>query len=175
MYTRFKNENKAINLSQTDLPVRQVYSRPKESWRTHISYSISPRLTFNQRVEVLWFDPHEKDRNQQGFLVYVDSRYKLSHTPVALNARVQYFETDGFDSRLYSFESDVLFSYSIPQFIGKGVRYYINFNCKVSRKLTIWCRWAETVYSNQNSISSGLDKIEGNKRSEIKFQALYTF
>ncbi|MCW3109074.1 MAG: hypothetical protein JWQ09_3580, partial [Segetibacter sp.] len=175
VYTRFKNENKAINLTGSDLAVRQVYTRPKESWRTQVSYKISRQLTYSQRVEMLWFDPHEKERSQQGFLIYVDGKYKPLNKSFAVNGRLQYFETDGFDSRLYSFENDVLYSYSIPQFIGKGLRYYINFNCDVSKKMTIWFRWAQTIYTNQNSISSGLDEIDGNRRSEVKFQVLYNF
>jgi hypothetical protein len=95
--------------------------------------------------------------------------------PFAINGRIQYFETDGFDSRLYAFENDVLYSYSIPQFMGKGLRYYTNASWDVNKKMTVWARWSQTIYSNQNSISSGLDRIEGNKRSEIKLQLLYNF
>lgn len=175
IYTRFKNENKAINLTGTDSATRSVYKRPKDSWRTHLTYNISRQFILNQRVEVLWFDPHEKERSEHGFLIYIDGRYKPYNKPFALNARLQYFETDGFDSRLYAFESDVLYSYSIPQFIGKGFRYYFNMNTDVSKKMTVWFRWAQTIYANQNSISSGLDKIEGNKRSEIKLQIVYNF
>lgn len=175
VYSRFKNENKAINLAGLDLATRQVYIRPKESWRTQLSYQVSRQFTYNQRLEVLWFDPHEKNRSQQGFLIYIDGRLKPFTKPITLNGRVQYFETDGFDSRLYAFENDVLYSYSIPQFMGKGLRYYLNFNCDISKKMTIWCRWAQTIYANQDHISSGLDQIEGNKRSEIKLQVLYSF
>ncbi|MEJ7679981.1 MAG: hypothetical protein WKG06_19415 [Segetibacter sp.] len=88
---------------------------------------------------------------------------------------MQYFKTDSSDSRLYSFENDVLYSYSIPQFTGKGLRYYINANYDVSKKMTVWFRWAQTVYTDKTSIGSGLDKIDGNKRSEVKFQVMYNF
>lgn len=175
VYSRFKNENKAINLAGTGLATRPVYARPKESWRTQVSYKISRQFTYSQRVEILWFDPHEKERSEQGFLVYVDGNYKPLNKRVAVNGRLQFFQTDGFNSRLYSFESDVLYSYSIPQFIGKGLRYYLNLTCDAGKKMTIWCRWAQTIYANQSSIGSGLDAISGNKRSEIKFEILYAF
>jgi hypothetical protein len=175
VYTRFKNENKAVNLTGLGLAMRQAYARPKDSWRTHITYNVSRQFTYHQRVEILWFDRHEKSRSQQGFLFYVDGKYRLTKKAVTLNGRIQYFETDGFDSRLYAYENDVLYSYSIPQFMGEGLRYYLNFNWDVNKKTTVWCRWAQTIYANQNSISSGLDKIEGNKRSEIKLQVMYNF
>jgi hypothetical protein len=69
----------------------------------------------------------------------------------------------------------VLFSYSIPGFFDNGFRYYCNLNYDVNRKLTVWLRWAQTVYRNKNVIGSGLDEIAGNRRSEIKLQGLYKF
>lgn len=175
VYTRFRNENKAINLSGLDLAARETVIRPRQNWRTQVAYNISRELTLRNRVELIWFDAQQKERSEQGFLTYVDGSYKPFSKPISLNARLQYFETDGYDSRLYAFENDVLYSFSIPQFIGKGLRYYVNLNYDVSKKLTVWLRWAQTVYANQTSISSGLDKIPGNKRSEVKLQAMYNF
>lgn len=174
-YSRFKNDNKAINLSGSGAALRQVYEQPKKSWRTQISYNISRQLSIDQRVELLWFQPHEERNNQQGFLLYLDGNYRLKSMPVSLNGRLQFFETDGFDSRIYAYESDVLYSYSIPQFMGKGFRYYLNTKIDLTRKTTIWCKWSQSIFANQNSIGSGLDKISGNKKSEIKLQMLYNF
>lgn len=174
-YTRYRNENKAINLSGLNLATRQPFMRPRQNWRTQISYQLDRDVTLRNRVEIVWYDPHEKDRSQQGFLTYFDVAYKPMGTPLSLNTRLQYFETDGFDSRLYAYESDVLYSYSIPQFIGKGLRYYINLNYDVTKKMEVWLRWAQTIYQNQNTISSGLDQINGNRRSEVKFQVMYNF
>ncbi|MDQ6815333.1 MAG: helix-hairpin-helix domain-containing protein [Bacteroidota bacterium] len=175
IYSRYKNEDKPINLSGLNLPTRQVFARPKESWRTQITYNISRRFTYTQRTEILWFDPHEKGRSQQGFLLYADGNYRPAKKPVTIGGRIQYFATDGFDSRLYALEDDVLYSYSIPQFIGRGFRYYINLNADINKKMTIWIRWAQSIYANQTSIGSGLDKIDGNKKSEVKLQLMYSF
>ncbi len=173
--SRFRSENKAINLSNTNSAIRSVYTTPKKNWQTQISYNINSQLSCRQRVEVLWFDSHVQVRSQQGFLAYTEVSYKPSKKRYLLNGRLQYFENDGFDSRLYSFESDVLYSYSIPQFIGKGFRYYINFNIDINRRNTIWFKWSQTFYVNQSFISSGLDKIDGNKKSEVKFQIVHNF
>lgn len=175
VYTRFRNENKAINISGLEMATRQLYVRPRQGWRTQVSYNVNKEVALRTRVELLWFDRQVKERAEQGFLSYLEARYKPFSKPFAMNARLQYFETDGFDSRLYSFESDVLYSYSIPQFIGKGFRYYFNVNYDVSKKMTVWFRWAQTVYSDVTSISSGLDEVAGNKKSEVKFQVLYNF
>lgn len=175
VYSRLRNENKAMNVSGLASAITPVYIKPRINWRLHSSHSISRTVTLRERVELLWFDPHEKDRRQRGFLSYFEARYKPLKKPVSINGRLQYFKTDSSDSRLYSYESDVLYSYSIPQFIGKGLRYYINVNYDFGKKMTVWFRWAQTIYAGKTSISSSLDEIEGNKKSEVKFQAIYNF
>ena len=85
------------------------------------------------------------------------------------------FETDSYNSRMYAYESDVLYGFSIPVFYNRGIRYYINTSYDVNKKLGFWIKWAQTVYSDKNLIGSGLDEIKGNKKSEVKLQILYKF
>jgi hypothetical protein len=88
---------------------------------------------------------------------------------------LQYFETDGYNSRLYAYENDVLYSYSIPAFFDKGYRYYVTLNYDLTKKLSFWFRWAQTIYLEKDLIGSGLDEINRNKKSEVKLQARYLF
>jgi hypothetical protein len=89
--------------------------------------------------------------------------------------RLQYFETDSYDSRIYAYENDVLYSYSIPPFSDKGFRYYVTFNYDLTKKISFWLRWAQTIYKDRKTVGSGLDEILGNKRSDLKIQARYVF
>ena len=89
--------------------------------------------------------------------------------------RLMYFETGGYDSRLYAYENDVLYSFSIPVFYDKGYRYYFNLNYDFSKKISCWFRLAQTIYKDKTSVGSGLDEIPGNKKTEIKLQVQYYF
>jgi hypothetical protein len=175
VYTRYKNEDKAINITGLNLPTRQFFYRPRQNWRTQVGYKISRSVTLRNRVEILWYDRHASGRRQQGFLTYADVGYRSLRSPFSGNARLAFFETDSYDSRIYAFENDVLYSFSIPAFFGKGYRYYLNINYDISKKLTCWARFAQTIYPGQTSVGSGLDKIAGNRRSELKMQIMYNF
>jgi hypothetical protein len=174
-YMRYRNENKTVNIPGLNLPTRQPFIRIRQNWRTQFSYQPNREIMLRSRVEVVWYDPHETQRRQQGFLTYFDFGYKPQSTHLSLNTRLQYFETEGNDSRIYAYESDILYSFSIPQFIGKGYRYYLNLNYNVTKKMEVWLRWAQTIYQNQNTISSGLDLISARQKSEAKFQMMYNF
>ena len=89
--------------------------------------------------------------------------------------RLLYFETDSYNSRLYAYENDVLYGFSIPAFFDKGFRYYTNVNYDVSKKLSIWLRLARTTYLNRQTVGSGLDEIAGNSRTECRVQILWKF
>ena len=171
IYTRFRNEHKQINESETDSVTNFLVIKPRQNWRVHFNYIINPALTIKARTEAVWFNKNEKD-SEKGFLTYLEGAIKPGRS-LSANLRLQYFETNGFDSRIYAYESDVLYSYSIPVFLDKGFRYYLNLNYDFSKKLTVWLRFAQTIYRDQEMIGSGLDEIKGNKRSEIKLQLRY--
>ena len=104
---------------------------------------------------MIWFDKEDK-ASEDGFLVFAELHQK-SIANFSCKLRLQYFETDGYNSRIYAFENDVLYSYSIPSFFDKGVRYYINLNYEATKKISVWLRWAQTIYQDKTSIGSGLD------------------
>ncbi len=174
IYTRFRAESKSINVNPNEFTLNPVIPQPRQSWRTHSVYKISPSISIRNRVELVWF--HNKGVNkEQGFLTYIDVAFKPALKPLSASIRVQYFETDGYNSRLYAYENDVLYSFSIPVFYEKGFRYYLNANYDLNKKMTVWFRVAQTVNPDKTSIGSGLDEIKGNHRTEAKIQFMYRF
>jgi hypothetical protein len=151
-----------------------VIYQPKKDWRMQVSYKISPRFTMRTRTELVWFD-RKGNAAEEGFLIYADIFYKTLRRPFSANMRLQYFQTDGYNSRLYAYESDVLYYFSIPVFYDKGYKYYLNVNYDLTRQLSIWVKWAQTIYSDKTSVGSGLDEIKGNRKSEARIEMLYKF
>ncbi|GAB3228238.1 helix-hairpin-helix domain-containing protein [Hymenobacter seoulensis] len=92
-----------------------------------------------------------------------------------LSARYALFDTDDYDTRQYVFEQDVLYAFSIPVLSGQGTRTYVLAQVDINRHLTLWLRYADTHYRHQNTVGSGLDEIQGARRSEIKSQLRYRF
>ena len=174
MYVRYRTETKSKNYNPYGQIVTPVIDKPKQNLRAQVNYKLNAEITLRNRVEMVWFDKKGTGA-QTGFLSYADILFKPSSKKYSGNFRFQYFETEGYDSRLYAFENDVLFSYSIPVFYGKGVRYYLNVNYDINKKLSVWFRVAQTIYKDQTIVGTGLDEINGNKKTEIKIQLQYQF
>lgn len=173
IYARYRTETKERNESGSDSVLHFLVGKPRQNWRLHMQYQLTPAFTLKTRTEVVLYDKTGIDK-QTGYLAYIEGGYKGGFTWGG-NLRLQYFETEGYDSRLYAFESDVLYGYTIPPFFDKGFRYYLNLHYDLTKKLTVWVRWAQTIYKDKKSVGSGLDEIKGNKRSEIKLQMRYIF
>lgn len=171
MYVRYKNRNKPVDSSGSGV-IYYPQDVVKENLRVHLSQQLSSHLSLTGRVEVLWFNRRMKNA-EQGFLNYVEGRYEWKK--LSANFRLQYFETNSYNSRIYVYESDVLYSFSIPAFYDKGFRYYFNLHYGVTKKLQCWLRWAQILYNGKTIIGSGLDQINGNSRTEIKLQLQYRF
>jgi hypothetical protein len=85
------------------------------------------------------------------------------------------FNTDSYDSRIYTFESDVMYSYSIPAYQHSGSMVYLLIKSRLYKGIDLWIRYSRTIYSNINTIGSGVDKIEGNKLTDLKIQLSVKF
>src|SRR5690606_16676514 len=111
-------------------------------------------------------------------LMFTDISFKPANKYLSGNIRLQYFETGGYDSRLYAFENDLLFSQTIPSFFDSGIRYYLNL--KYNFPITLFrplqaqsgIKISQTLYRNKSAIGSGLDLISGHKKTELKLQLI---
>jgi hypothetical protein len=173
IYLRFKTECKPINESATSFVINYPVDKVKQNIRLHYSTEITNHITIKARTELVWFDKKGTGA-EEGFLSFAEMGYQYS-VKLKGNVRLQYFETGGYNSRIYTYENDVLYSFSIPAFYDKGFRYYINASYDVTKKLTVWVRIAQTIYKDKQMIGSGLDEINGSGRTEIKLQAKYNF
>jgi hypothetical protein len=169
LYTRFRNETKQSNQTDNTTVTNYLVNLPKQNWRTQISYKINPVIALRNRIEIVWYDRNGTS-SENGFLTFFDFIYKPLMKPFSGVLRLQYFETDGYNSRLYAYENDVLYSYSIPVFYDKGYRYYMTLNYDMTKNISFWIRCAQTIYRDKAVIGSGLDEIKGNRKTEIKIQ-----
>ncbi|MEP6727962.1 MAG: hypothetical protein ABJC98_19220 [Bacteroidota bacterium] len=180
VYARYKNETKMLNRSGNSLPTAAIDAVPKKDFRLQTSMIVNKELTLKSRVEILWYNDSGPDAGQ-GFLGYMEFFYKPSHSNRTGNLRLQYFETSSFNEKIYAYEADLPYNFSIPFYYDKGIRYYFNINWDATKlinknkrhtSLDIGLKWAQTIYTGKNIIGSGLDEISGNRHSEIKLQCI---
>jgi hypothetical protein len=173
-YIRYRNEIKGRNDNPGELVVTPVEATPKQNLRVHLSYKKTPALTIRSRLELVWF-AHRTQRQEKGLHAFLEGHLKPQMKKYSGSIRFQYFKTGGYNSRLYAYENDVLYSYSIPVFYDAGYRYYLNLTYDLSKQISLWIRFAQTIYLDKQVIGTALDEISGNKRTEVKLQVISHF
>lgn len=171
LITRLSIGTKKVNQPDNNTPVNFLANVSRQSWRTQVNYQFNTSFAFRTRMEMLWYDPKGKN-SEKGFLAYLDVLYKPLLSPFSAIARVAYFETSGYDSRIYAYENDVQFSYSIPASAGRGYKYYLVATADVGKKISFWLRLSQTIYPDQKITGTGPDEISCNRKTEVKLQTL---
>ena len=117
-----------------------------------MNYKLSRAVHFNGRVEFLRMDDHETS-SKKGFLGMVCLAFIK---PVfSADMGVTLFETDNYDTRIYEYEPDLIYNFSLPSYYGKGIHYYINCHRDLSHlipragghfHLSGWLKWGQVFY-----------------------------
>lgn len=168
MYFRFRSDSKETN-HDTGENLKKVGETLRQNFRYNVAYSVLPYLILKNRVEYMRYKNPDGEISG-GFLVYQDVLIRPENKAYNLTFRYAIFDTDDYDSRIYAYENDVLYAFSIPGYFYKGNRFYVLLKWEILDNLDFWFRFAQTFYSNQTTISSGLEQIDGNVKSEVKVQ-----
>ncbi|MCG3166200.1 MAG: hypothetical protein POELPBGB_01977 [Bacteroidia bacterium] len=173
-YFRIRRQMKEINTNDEELTVDYLDEYSTTNYRFNITYKISSSVQLRNRVEHIVYE-RGNDGKEKGWLMYQDVTWKALKSPLSLSFRYALFDTDTYNARLYAYENDVLYAFSIPAYYYKGSRTYLTLRYNIVRGIDVWLRYAVTFYNNRNSISSGTSEIQGNTKSEIKAQIRFRF
>ena len=174
MYGRVRSREKPINTEEDLDDIDFIVAKKQTNYRFNISYKVSPSFTLRNRVELVNFQRGNSEK-EQGYLVYQDILYKPLSSNLSFSFRYALFETDSYDARVYAYENDVLYFFSIPAYYRTGTRTYLTARYRVKRGVDLWLRWAQWHINNIDEIGSGNELIQGNTKTDIRLQLRIKF
>ena len=174
METSLRFRKSSINYNTVGYTFSPVLEQVSESVRFQLNYLLSNAFTIRYRLEAQWFDYHGLSA-EQGLLSYLDLVWKIKKPSVNANLRLQYFETGGYNSRIYAFENAMIYDWAITAFYGYGYRLYMSSNFNVTRRLRAYLHTGIALFPHKELISSGLDEIKGPKKTTLKLGLAYRF
>jgi hypothetical protein len=172
-YARMRIRRTSIDrsvLNRIDFPVDKL----SQQIRLNFIFSPTESLKLHSRLEFVKTD-EEGLPNESGYLIFQDVIWKKMGVPCTITFRYALFHTDAWNARLYAYENDVLYSYSIPAYYGKGARIYGIFKFDVRRNIDVWFRIAQWTYTDRDFISSGNSMISGFRKTDCTLQMRMQF
>jgi hypothetical protein len=161
---KYKEENETGENTFND-----VIETKHQRFRLDLAYDITKDIRARNRYELV------KYQTENAHLIYQDISYQPLQSRFSGNVRFAVFNIPSYDSRIYAFQNDVLFSNSILAYQNQGMQFYVNARYRFARALDLWLHYETQSFANRESIGSGTTQIAGNKRSEVKLQLRYQF
>ena len=146
---------------------------PNDQWNMSLRLRArekAKRGTYSVRYQFNWSDSGWRLRTQAdanvvcdsvqsfswGVSLYQDVQYTFAAVPLTVQVRLQGFDVRSWNNRIYNYENDVLYGYSIPAVYGCGGRAYINLRWQIIKQLGLYLRVSETVYGKEWRVSRSL-------------------
>ncbi|QOI98480.1 MAG: helix-hairpin-helix domain-containing protein [Flammeovirgaceae bacterium] len=171
LFVQVREESKVRNLSTSESNLYLTGEGIKRNLWLNADYGLGTKLRLKTRAQFSSYIIN--NRKTYGMALLQDVAINFGR--LSVTARYALFDTDDYDNRQYVYERDVWLAYSLPAYSGIGIRSYILAEYGLSRRLSIWLRWARTTYTHQEVIGSGADAITGNKRNDLRMQVRFRF
>ncbi|MEI7499146.1 MAG: helix-hairpin-helix domain-containing protein [Bacteroidota bacterium] len=169
---RFYQKNvKRNGPSEQDQIIEKLVDYITRSYRLSIEWLTESRLMLKTRVEVKETGLTDNQRSF-GYLVYQEAQIKSLKWLENITLRFALFDIPDYTSRIYVYEPQVLYGYSVPAYQGKGIRGCMLLKFNIGRKIDFWLKGGITYYTDRNEVGTGLDITEGNIRGDFTGQML---
>jgi hypothetical protein len=163
--TRYKYKKKEKNIKQVDSESKMTLPYYTHKLRLRYTLDSNNEWNFRTTVDIAKYKVKHYEK-ELGIMISQNINYKLNDK-LSINTFLAGFNADTYNARLYSYERNLLSTFYMPSFYGKGVRYALNCRYNISSSLSLSIKTARTRYFNREVISSGADQINGRSRTDI--------
>ena len=111
--------------------------------------------------------------NERGLMV--SETLGLTHRWLRLNGGVGWFHTDSYDSRVYLYELGPLYTYSVTQFYGEGIRYWLMARANIGKRVMLTAKIGVTDYFDRSTIGSSYQQINRSSQTDLDLQVRCKF
>ena len=171
---QYKKEIRNTNDPEDAALMQELAEQAHSHVRLQIRYLLMPQLQAVSRVDMTRFISAPGREPEKGFLICQDLQYKPEKLPIAVYGRFGLFDTR-FATRIYTYENDLLYNFSIPSFTGQGIRWYVMLKYPLFARATMGIRVARTSYADRQVTGTGPSLISVPHKTEIKAQIRFRF
>jgi hypothetical protein len=151
-YRYYEKNSSAENASMAlVVPVNQYNFKWQGTFNVDENWRLATRLEYCRY--------HQQNQTQsEGSMMYQDVCYKASSGKWQCQLRYLLFGTDDYNSRIYTYEPDVRYGFSVPAWSGDGSRWVLSTRWSPNKVWDFWIRCAMTARNeSSNSVSRSAD------------------
>jgi hypothetical protein len=171
MYLRFQRKSSSGSRVDAASGLMLPQEAGRSKLRYHFRYQLTHNLVSDTRLEYV---DSRSDGTSRGAMVCQDIGFHPGRFPFRFDVRLALFDTDDYASRIYAYEDDLLYVFSVPPYYSRGYRTYLNMKYSAGRT-DLWLKLARTGYADKQTIGSGLNEIRGPNKTTLYMQMRLRF
>lgn len=164
---RLKHEVKETH-RKVDLPIKKLIE--VQATKLRINCVLDPSKTYGMITRFEMTRAHDNIDPTWGYMLYQDLRFTLYRSKLKVYFRMATANIDTYANRIYTYENDVAYSYSLPFYQDNQVRSYVLIRFKILNNTDLWFKMAMDYKTGLKGFGSGLDSVSSPRRTDIKFQ-----
>jgi hypothetical protein len=118
--------------------------------RLHCNYILSQYIETRGRIEQVFYH-EETGLKSKGIIAYNEWHLIISKPRVKIMTRYTWYNTQSYESRVYAYESDVLYSWPIQMFYNKGSAVSIMANWQIGWGTSVALKWSKIIENSNSS------------------------
>jgi hypothetical protein len=169
MQMRYRSEKNLVNSEPSGAGMHLLSGNLRRSFRYAALIRLSESWRVQSRVDIN-LPCSATASDSPGYLLSQDLSWKPVETKVSLAFRYALFDVAAYENRIYSYENDLLYAFSVPSFYGRGTRIYALASFTLLKRIDLWLRIARTLVMDRQTMGSGMSMIDGNKKTDVGLQ-----
>ena len=167
---RFRQREK----NSTDGNETKLIPSDQHRIRLQVTHKSSERMTFRTTLEANLYKD-DVASSTRGWVISQNAGWKTLNSSFQADIYAAYFNTDDYNTRIYSNEKNMLYSFSVPSFYGEGIRLatVIRYNFTSNINISAKVGWAH--YFDRELIGTDLEEIEGRDKIDLYAQLRWKF
>jgi hypothetical protein len=173
IYLRYRRRENVLNSSLEGAVITAPAATLQENWRINGSYQVHPNVQLRSRAE--WSLFTKENEKSRGFVIYQDVNYKRLGSRATFTLRYAIMDCPDWNARIYAYENDVLYAFSILPYTGRGSRVYGMVKWDVTRGVDLWVRYGAFLYNQTRVVTSDTADPTELIKSDVHIQLRLQF
>lgn len=165
-YMRYRLRQKEKNVIEEKNYILSPYVQQR--LRFQLIYRFSPSLFSRSSVDgILYAEEKTEEESRKGIMIAQSFGWKPLKLPLQSDFYLAWFHTDQYATRISSYERNLLYSFYMPSFYGKGIRLAATFRWDIAKRLSFSFKIGHTRYADREVIGTNLEEIEGKRKTDF--------
>lgn len=164
-YIRYKYKQKEENVREETETEVSIYPYSQQRLRIQTIWSVSSSVSLRTSVDGILYE--DKKVRSKGWMLAQSIGWKPVGGPVRADFYVAGFQTDDYQTRIFSYEKNILYAFNMSSFYGKGFRFALSFRWDILRSLSLSAKVGCTYYTDRDVIGTDLEAIDGSFKSDL--------